>query len=162
MEVFSCHKILISVHKVNKGVICMVWIVMLLIFILIGSSVLQFIFSQQAQSKRRLGLAYEVFYTLIIIYSTVIIGFAILYFAFSLHDIILLENRNEGTISILELWWKSLYFSGVTMLTIGYGDISPIGIGRVFAIVQALIGFILPTAFVLKVVHINYETKQET
>lgn len=133
---------------------------MCFILILIGSSVWQFIFSQQAQSKRKLGLAYEVFYTLMIIYTTVIIGFGLLYFAFSFHDLILIENEQQEAISIFELWWKSLYFSGVTMLTIGYGDISPLGIGRAFALLQALIGFILPTAFVLKVVHLNYEAKK--
>src|SRR5699024_9591715 len=46
----------------------------------------------------------------------------------------------------------SIYFSGVTLLTIGYGDITRIGIGRFLAIVEALIGYILPTAFVLKLV----------
>ena len=37
----------------------------------------------------------------------------------------------------------SVYFSYVTMTTVGYGDIRPVGIGRLIAAIQALIGVIL-------------------
>lgn len=134
---------------------------MFLIIVLMACSVWQFVFSQQTESENRLSIAYEVFYTLIIIYTTVIMGFGLLYFAFSFYDVILIDNNRHDVQSVIELWWKSLYFSGVTMLTIGYGDISPLGIGRALALIQALIGFILPTAFVLKIVHLNYEAKKQ-
>src|ERR1017187_3759128 len=34
----------------------------------------------------------------------------------------------------------ALYFSFVTQLTVGYGDIVPIGIGRLLAVAQAVVG----------------------
>jgi len=37
-------------------------------------------------------------------------------------------------------------------LTVGYGDITPIGIGRAIAMTEALIGFVMPAAFVVRVV----------
>ncbi|MGE0430694.1 MAG: potassium channel family protein [Planctomycetota bacterium] len=37
----------------------------------------------------------------------------------------------------------SLHFSYVTMTTVGYGDIRPVGVGRVISAVQALVGVIL-------------------
>lgn len=40
-----------------------------------------------------------------------------------------------------------LYFSGITQLTIGYGDCLPVGIARLFALVQALVGLAL-TVFI--------------
>ncbi len=46
----------------------------------------------------------------------------------------------------------SLYFSAVTLLSVGYGDIVPIGIGRWIAMVEALLGYALPAAFVVRTV----------
>jgi len=148
-------------HIFYKGCVNVLWILAYLILIIVFSSVLHFIFTKQWKSTRVLGIAYEVFYTLMVIYGTVIIGFGLLYFLFSFHDVVLMENDQAFSGSTLATWWQSLYFSGVTMLTIGYGDIAPLGIGRLFALIQALIGFILPTAFVLKVVHLNYEEKEQ-
>jgi hypothetical protein len=43
-------------------------------------------------------------------------------------------------------YWNSLYFTVVTMATIGYGDITPITPeGRIFAICQCMIGVVLVT-----------------
>jgi potassium channel LctB len=49
-----------------------------------------------------------------------------------------------------------MYFSAITLLSVGYGDITPIGIGRWLAVVEALLGYTMPMAFVVKTV-INFE-----
>ena len=42
-------------------------------------------------------------------------------------------------------WWESFYFSVVTFTTLGYGDYLPIGINRVWAMLESFIGvFIWP------------------
>lgn len=107
-------------------------------------------------------ISFEVYYTLIIVYCIFIIGFGLIYFIVSLEQIILINSpsRIDGQVPIVQQLFQSIYFSGVTLLTIGYGDITPIGIGRVIAIVQALFGYVLPTAFVLKLVQLNYHVKQ--
>ncbi|WP_077324575.1 potassium channel family protein [Virgibacillus siamensis] len=97
----------------------------------------------------------EIFYTLLIVYFTVIIGFGLIYFILSINRILLVENGELRDVSIIGSLIHSLYFSGVTLLTIGYGDITPIGIGRLIALIQALVGYILPTAFVLRLVQSN-------
>ncbi|WP_042224971.1 potassium channel family protein [Oceanobacillus manasiensis] len=103
----------------------------------------------------------ELFYGLIIIYIMVMIGFGLIYFMLSFEAIILVESgvpREVGTIGSLI---HSMYFSGVTLLTIGYGDITPIGIGRVIALIEALIGYILPAAFVMRLVQHGQRSRGE-
>lgn len=36
-----------------------------------------------------------------------------------------------------------------TLFSIGYGDIVPIGLGKIIAIIEGLIGFLLPPAFIV-------------
>lgn len=94
----------------------------------------------------------ETFYTLIMIYIIVLIGFGSIYFILSFQGLILVENGKIDDVNIIGSLVHSFYFSGVTLLTIGYGDITPIGIGRLLAIIEALIGYILPAAFILRIV----------
>lgn len=103
----------------------------------------------------------ELFYTLLIIYSIVILGFGMIYFTLSFHGIILVEYGELREVNVLGSIIHSIYFSGVTLLTIGYGDITPIGIGRAIALVEAIIGYVLPTAFVLKLVQSQQVSKEE-
>lgn len=103
----------------------------------------------------------ELFYTLLIIYSIVILGFGMIYFILSFQGIILMEYGELREVNALGSIIHSIYFSGVTLLTIGYGDITPIGFGRAIALVEALIGYVLPTAFVLKLVQSQQVSKGE-
>jgi hypothetical protein len=55
--------------------------------------------------------------------------------------------RNEK--SQIELTFRdSLYFSTMTFTTVGYGDISPIGINRLIASIESLLGIILNIGFI--------------
>ncbi|WP_404451468.1 two pore domain potassium channel family protein [Virgibacillus necropolis] len=108
-------------------------------------------FMRHSKNHER-SFSMEIFYTLLVVYSIVIIGFALIYFILSFHRILLVEGEELRQVSVLGSFIHSMYFSGVTMLTIGYGDITPIGYGRLIALIQALIGYILPTAFVLRLV----------
>jgi len=103
----------------------------------------------------------ELFYTLLIMYGTIIIGFGLIYFILSFQGIILVENNELRQVSVLGSLIHSLYFSGVTLLTIGYGDITPIGIGRLVALLEALIGYILPTAFIMRLVQTRDRSRDE-
>ena len=120
-------------------------------------SVWQYINFQHRWTTYRLHISFELFYTLLIIYASVIIGFGIIYFILSMDREMLLDPNESGLVSVPDLMLRSMYFSGVTMLTIGYGDIVPVGIGRLIAIVQALVGYLLPTTFVLKLVQLNID-----
>lgn len=41
-----------------------------------------------------------------------------------------------------------LYFSSMTLFTVGYGDIQPVGFARVIAVVEAFLGYLLPVLVV--------------
>ncbi|WP_164669994.1 potassium channel family protein [Virgibacillus doumboii] len=140
------------------------WIVFIAICIVVLASLIDFIrggklrFRMEMRDSR---FSVEIFYTLLIIYLIVILGFGLIYFVLSMNHILLVENGELREVSIIGTVIHSLYFSGVTLLTIGYGDITPIGIGRFIALVQALIGYVLPTAFVLRLVQSNQENRDE-
>ncbi|UPM54920.1 potassium channel family protein [Gottfriedia acidiceleris] len=89
---------------------------------------------------------------LFLIYGTVLIGFSAVYFILEHgpHPILIEHSIPiEGT--NYHIMGLCLYFSAITLLSVGYGDIVPVGIGRWVAMVEALIGYTMPAAFVLQV-----------
>ncbi|CDO04474.1 ion channel [Oceanobacillus picturae] len=103
----------------------------------------------------------ELFYGLIIIYLMVMVGFGLIYFMLSFEEIILVESGVPREVGPTGSFIHSMYFSGVTLLTIGYGDITPVGVGRFIAVIEALIGYILPAAFVLRLVQYGQRSRGE-
>ena len=45
-------------------------------------------------------------------------------------------------------YWESLYFSTITFTSLGYGDIRPVGIAKLFAAIESLLGVFLISLFV--------------
>lgn len=91
--------------------------------------------------------------SLFLIYTTVMIAFALSYVVLEESGFNVL--REEGkilTVHSFQLVEVCLYFSAVTLLSVGYGDVTPIGIGRWIAIVEALMGYTMPFAFVVRTV----------
>lgn len=104
------------------------------------------------QRYRRSYFQASLFQKLFIAMAGISFGFAVLYYALSLEAPVLRLNDEDGRESdggFLEY----LYFSGVTILSIGYGDLVPVGPARFFAILQAGIGLLLPTAFFVRALH---------
>ena len=95
----------------------------------------------------------ENFLYLTFVYITILIGFGLIY--------ILLETKGYEVMvemyplpaeNFLERLATYTYFSAVTLFSVGYGDIAPIGIGRAIAMIEALIGYTIPAAFVARAV----------
>ncbi|CDQ42101.1 MULTISPECIES: potassium channel family protein [Virgibacillus] len=140
----------------------LIWFIMGGIFAILARSLLVFIRGKHmSKSVRQGGFSLELFYALLVIYCIVIIGFGLIYFLLSMQGIVLVENGELRQVSVLGSMIHSFYFSGVTILTIGYGDITPIGIGRLIALIEALIGYILPTAFVLRLVQSQERSRDQ-
>lgn len=136
------------------------WFMICLICFVIVKSLVDFINGGKVQFKMKLKesrFSTEIFYALLIIYSIVIIGFGLIYFILSFQGLILVEHGELQQVNVIGSLIHSFYFSGVTLLTIGYGDINPVGIGRFIALIEALLGYILPTAFVLRLVQTRRE-----
>ena len=78
--------------------------------------------------------------TLFLIYTTVLIAFGLSYVVLEEMGFAVLkedgESLNAHSFQLVEI---CLYFSAITLLSVGYGDISPIGIGRWIAIGEALV-----------------------
>ncbi|WP_152658575.1 potassium channel family protein [Oceanobacillus sp. CFH 90083] len=134
------------------------WIFFILIIIIIGKSIYDFIQykSIHARIKMKEGhFSLEIFIAMLIVYCITMVGYGLVYFILSFQGIVIVEHGELREVTIWGSVVHSIYFSGVTLLTLGYGDLAPVGIGRIIAISEALIGYILPAAFVLKVVQIN-------
>lgn len=141
------------------------WFMVCLICFIIIKSLIDFINGGNVYFRMKLKesrFSTEIFYALLVIYSIVITGFALIYFILSFQGIILVEYGELNQVNMIGSLVHSFYFSGVTLLTIGYGDVIPVGIGRLVAMIEALLGYILPTAFVLRLVQTRHRDKEDS
>jgi potassium channel LctB len=93
----------------------------------------------------------ENFLYLTFVYITILIGFGLIYTLLETkgHEV-MVEMYPLPSDNFFERLETYVYFSAVTLFSVGYGDIAPIGIGRVIAMIEALIGYTIPAAFVAK------------
>ncbi len=85
----------------------------------------------------------RLFFTLFIVF----IGFSLIYYGLFLNGhVVILDTVNNRTIDHFSDY---LYFSGVTLLSVGYGDLVPVGVARIFSLLEASLGLLLPSAFFL-------------
>ncbi|WP_374724573.1 ion channel [Calidifontibacillus erzurumensis] len=107
--------------------------------------------SDRFGSNQKHFLSIEYFVALIITYVILLIGFGFIYTFIEMAGYsIILESGQEIEPPFFHILGTCVYFSAVTLFSLGYGDIVPIGIGRWFAVVEALIGYLLPAAFVVR------------
>lgn len=92
---------------------------------------------------------------LFVLYLNIILSFAVIY--------MILDHSGAGPIvdhfrsHIKAKSWfdpliKPLYFSAITMLSVGYGDITPFGWSRVAAVFEAMVGYILPATVAIQMI----------
>ena len=125
-------------------------------FIIVGlvSSIRSLLTTNQTRNQ---FVSIENVILLCLIYVTVLIGFGLIYTILDIHSSgILVESGIAITGSFRKKLEASMYFSAITLLSVGYGDITPIGVGRWIAVIEALLGYIMPMAFVVRTV-INIE-----
>lgn len=134
----------------NWGSTMLYLLVILFIFVAISISFSN-VFASDSRSMPYVSK--ETLLLLLLIYFTLLISFGLLYTVLHIEGIpVLVENGVEITGNYFNIFTHSVYFSAVTILTVGYGDVTPVGIGRVIAMAEALIGFVMPAAFVVRVV----------
>jgi potassium channel LctB len=93
-------------------------------------------------------ISLENFLSIGYVYATVVLGFGIIYmiFAFSGQPLLIETGiaRNEN------IFETCFYFSAMTLFSVGNGDVIPLGLGRIITVIEALIGYTLPAAFVAR------------
>ncbi|MTH55703.1 two pore domain potassium channel family protein [Bacillus mangrovi] len=103
--------------------------------------------------KEQQFLSRETILVIAFLYLSILIGFAMLYLLFIQSGYpILTEDRQPIKGDYLEHLNTSLYFSAVTLFSVGYGEIIPVGAGRLLAVAEALIGYMLPVILVARTV----------
>ncbi len=103
-------------------------------------------------SEVRGSFSKELFGSFVAIYFILMIGFALIFFLLAEVGFVLLHDLSLQKGTSFERFFHAVYFSGVTLMTIGYGDITPVGIGRAIALFEAFIGYLLPAAFLYKLI----------
>jgi potassium channel LctB len=115
--------------------------------VLIGS--ITSIWTTSVKATRRISL--ENLFVLIQWYITMMLGFGLIYMVLQLNGHhVLTPSANGTTNECFSILQDSLYLSGITLLSVGYGDVTPMGIGRWIAIIEALLGYIMPAVLVAR------------
>lgn len=123
--------------------------------LLVIAGALRQIFSSLEMEHRI--FSHHLFISIIMLYTIVLIGFGMVYFVLVEEGIsVYREDLYGESLNWVHEMARSLYFSGVTLFTVGYGDLIPVGIGRWIAIIEAMVGYSLPAALVAKV-WMNYK-----
>lgn len=124
-------------------------ILSILLLLLMGASLRQIFHSLEVEHKI---FSSQLFIAVMLLYTIVMTGFGMIYTVLILEGI---EVYRTGIpyrrVSWVEEFIRSIYFSGVTLFTVGYGDMLPVGVGKWLAILEAMIGYTLPAALAAKV-----------
>lgn len=127
----------------------MTFLFITVILLIMLKSLHHFLFHKEMSFMNKKMFVLEIFLTFMIVYSILIIGFGLVYFILSFSGDVFIDQQKTDDASLNRLL-TSIYFSGVTLLTIGYGDVSPVGVVRFLAVIQAMLGYALPSLLVLR------------
>lgn len=84
------------------------------------------------------------------------ITFALIYFVMSFSTPILIDS-NQGTVMKDHNFAEMIYYSGSTLLSIGYGDLNPIGATRYISLFEGFLGIVTPTVIFINEVNKNFK-----
>ncbi|EPR27388.1 LCTB protein [Geobacillus sp. WSUCF1] len=117
--------------------------------VLLGS--ITSLWTVRVQATHRMSL--DSLWVLVHWYLTMLLGFAMIYMILQVNGhAVFTPSPNSASKDRLSLLEDSLYLSGMTLLSVGYGDVTPIGVGRWIAIAEALLGYIMPAVIVTRTV----------
>lgn len=94
------------------------------------------------------------FLKIFVFWMVIILVFGVIFFFLNQRETILVGQNN---IDIQD----AVYFSFVTAATIGYGDILPVGLGRLFSIIEGVLGLLIYGVVISKLVSYKQEKMLE-
>ncbi|WP_371069209.1 ion channel [Sediminibacillus sp. JSM 1682029] len=122
--------------------------VLLAIIVLFLAVNLYYFFTNKSFKKSYFNRA--MFYKLFFVLAGMTFGFALLFYVLSMNGPVLVYSDPSGSKPVEHSFQTYLYFSGETILSVGYGDIVPLGIARIVSLIEAAIGVLLPTAYFMR------------
>ena len=102
---------------------------------------------------RRIPVIYNTL-VLLVLCGNIILAFSLIYIFFDFINIGKIVEHHTGPYHGLK-WldnniMRAIYFSAITLLSVGYGDVTPFGWSRGIAMIEALIGYILPAVIAVQ------------
>lgn len=98
-------------------------------------------------------VSFENFMFLGVTYAVIMVGFGMLYLLLGMRGLAVFTDTaapmGAGGSFVSELS-TAVYLSAVTLFSVGFGDVAPIGVGRFLAVIEALLGYTIPAAFVVR------------
>ncbi|MBB2479490.1 two pore domain potassium channel family protein [Bacillus sp. APMAM] len=123
-------------------------LLIILVILCICMSLRTLFFSHKLKNKH---ISFDNFMFLAFAYCVLMIGFGLIYLLLEIKGYhIIIDHGSVLTGSYFHKLYTSLYLSAVTLFSVGFGDVVPLGIGRAIVIIEALIGYTIPAAFVVK------------
>ncbi|PKR84528.1 ion channel [Heyndrickxia camelliae] len=123
-------------------------LLIVLVILCICMSLRTLFFSHKLKGKQ---ISFDNFLFLAFAYCVLMIGFGLIYLLLEIKGLnIIIDHGAQLSGSYFHKLYTTLYLSAVTLFSVGFGDVVPIGIGRVIVIIEALIGYTIPAAFVVK------------
>lgn len=89
---------------------------------------------------------------MLILCGNIILGFTIIYLTLDLLDLGKITEHHGQ--SQRPYWFdqlsRTIYFSAITLFSVGYGDITPYHWSRMVAVIEATIGYVLPAVITVQ------------
>ncbi|HEY4552778.1 MAG TPA: potassium channel family protein [Bacillaceae bacterium] len=96
-------------------------------------------------------VSFENFVFLGFTYAVIMLGFSLLFLLFEIKGYhVIMDSGEFMPQNLFGRLGTCLYLSAITLFSVGYGDVVPVGPGRVLVIIEALIGYTIPAAFVVR------------
>lgn len=90
-------------------------------------------------------------------YVVIMIGFGLLFLLLEIKGwTVIIDSSLQESSGWNQRLSTALYLSAITLFSVGFGDVVPVGIGRLFVMVEALLGYTIPAAFVVRT-FLDYE-----
>ncbi len=94
---------------------------------------------------------------LVLQFLTVVLGYATLFFLCTG------SLQSNGAVHLPQFTWERffncIYFSVVTVTTLGYGDLTPLGVGKVFAATETIVGVLFAGYSVSEISRVVQESR---
>lgn len=110
------------------------------------------------QQTHNFSLQWPLYLYIFTVMISLTIIFALTYFIISFDSPILIDS-NKGEVIENHDFAEMIYYSGATLLSIGYGDLTPIGPIRYISLFEGFLGIVTPTViFVSEITKHNKES----